>query len=93
MDIKINNGKTYTCDSIKNLSYDGKLNSEIMECFCRWFKFDRIRVRRYTWCLGLQYNHEISMQLWTKGTFIIVKEFHPSKESAIKRMEELCKLN
>lgn len=93
MEVKINDGRTYTCNSIKSLSYEGKTNLETIEAFCRWFKFDRVLVKKYTWCLGLQYNHWISMQLWGKGTFEIVHEFHPSKESAIKRIEELCKLN
>ena len=93
MEVEINDGRTYTCDSIKNLSYDGKIDSEVMKGFCRWFKYDRVCVRKHTRCLGLQLNHWISMQLWTKDTFEIVQEFHPSEESAIKRIRELCKLN
>ena len=93
MEIKINDGRTYTCDSIKNLSYDGKTDSKCVKGFCRWFKFNRVLIKEYTRCLGLQYNHRISMQLYTKDTFKIVQEYHPSKESAIKRIDELCKLN
>lgn len=93
MEVKINDGRTYTCDSIKNLSYEGKMDSEVIEGICRCFKFDRVFVKKHTRYLGLQYNHWISMQLYTKDTFEVVQEFHPSKESAIKRIRELCKLN